>query len=80
MVHLVLDDGRQLWASPSHPTADGRLVGELQVGDLLDGGRVVQIERLLYGEVATYDILPASETGWYWANGVLVGSTLAGKR
>jgi hypothetical protein len=49
----------------------------LHVGDLLDGGRVVQIERLPYDQPATYDILPAGGTGWYWANGILVGSTLA---
>jgi hypothetical protein len=77
VVHLVLDDGRQLWASHGHPTADGRAVGELRAGDLLDGGLVVQIERLPYDQPATYDILPASRTGGYWANGILVGSTLA---
>ena len=25
---------------------------------------------------ATYDVLPSGETGFYWANGVLLGSTL----
>jgi hypothetical protein len=80
VVHLVLHDGRQLWASPSHPTADGRRVGELQVGDLLDGGRVILVERLPYNQPATYDILPAGGTGWYWANGILLASTLAAPR
>jgi hypothetical protein len=77
MVHIVLDDGRELWASPGHPTADGRRVGELSVGDVLDGGVVIRVERVSYGQPATYDALPAGETGWYWANGILVGSALA---
>src|SRR3989442_783087 len=25
----------------------------------------------------TYDLLPSGDTGFYWANGILVGSTLA---
>ena len=37
IVHMVLSDGRELWASPGHPTADGRKLGNLQVGDNLDG-------------------------------------------
>lgn len=76
MVYLVLDDGRQLQASPGHPTANGRSLGDLQIGDFLDGGRVIAIWRILYGQPATYDVLPAGETGVYWANDILLGSTL----
>jgi hypothetical protein len=76
MVHVVLDDGRGLWASPGHPTADGRAVGELNIGDLLDGGRIIRLERMAYYGDATYDVLPSGDTGWYWANGILMGSTL----
>jgi len=77
MVHLVLDDGRELWASPGHPTTTGRVVGDLQPGDLLDGARVVRVERVPYDQPATYDLLPSGGTGFYWANGILIGSTLA---
>ena len=77
IIHIVLRDGRELWASPGHPTADGRELTELQEGDLLDGARVSQIERLPYEGVATYDLLPSGDTGFYWANGILMGSTLA---
>ena len=28
MIHLVLTNGRELWVSPGHPTADGRTVSE----------------------------------------------------
>ena len=76
VVHLVLDDGRQLWVSPGHPTADGRRVGQLQVGSSLDGAALLSAERVTYTGHATYDLLPAGETGFYWANGILIASTL----
>ena len=41
VVHLILEDGRQLWVSPGHPTIDGSRVGNLRVGDVLDGSRVL---------------------------------------
>jgi len=77
IVHVVLSDGRQLWASPGHPTADGRRLGDLAIGDMLDGGRIVRLEHLRYGWPATYDLLPAGGTGHYWADGILLGSTVA---
>lgn len=76
IVHLVLDDGRELWVSPGHPTTDGVPVGELQTGDRLSGGVVLTIERVGYSGSATYDLLPDGETGWYWAKGILLASTL----
>ena len=77
MVHIVLSDGRELWASPGHPTADGRALGHLKVGDLLDSARVTRLELLTYDGFTTYDLLPAGDTGFYWADGILMGSTLA---
>jgi hypothetical protein len=77
VVHLVLDDGRQLWVSPGHPTSDGRRVGQLQVGDLLDGAQVLSASLVAYAGSATYDLLPAGDSGFYWANGILLGSTLS---
>ncbi len=76
VMHLALDDGRQLWASPGHPTSDGRALGQLRPGDRLDGGLVTLAALAPYRGPATYDILPAGETGFYWADGILVGSTL----
>jgi hypothetical protein len=76
VVHIVLADGREVRASAGHPLADGRPLGVLRAGDTLDGARVVSADRELYGEPATYDILPAGATGLYWANGVLLGSTI----
>jgi len=76
LVHLVLDDGREVWVSPGHPTPDGRQVGQLKVGDALDGTFIRSVERVPYTGYATYDLLPAGETGFYWANGILLASTL----
>jgi hypothetical protein len=76
MVHLVLEDGRELTVSPGHPTSDGRRVGELRTGDFLDGKRVIALELVPYAQAATYDLLPAGATGFYWADGTLLGSSL----
>jgi Hint domain len=75
-VHLILQDGRELWASPGHPTADGRLMGDLVVGGYLDGTLITKIEDIASNQPYTYDLLPAGDTGYYWANGILIGSTL----
>lgn len=74
-VHLVLDDGRELFASPGHPLADGRMLGELAIGDVIDGARVVSADRVASGP-ATYDILPSGATGAYVANGIPLRSTI----
>jgi hypothetical protein len=76
VVHLVLDDGREAWVSPGHPTSDGRLVGQLRAGDAYDGSSVVSAERVPYHGGRTFDLLPVGSTGLYWANGILLGSTL----
>ncbi len=76
MVHLVLGDGRELFASPGHPTMNGRTIGDLAPGDVYNGGSVAGTQRVPYSESATYDILPSGDTGLYWANGILVGSSL----
>jgi hypothetical protein len=76
VVHIVLEDGREVWVSPGHLTADGSTVGELQVGESLDGSLILSVQRVIYAGQATYDLLPGGETGFYWANGILLTSTL----
>jgi hypothetical protein len=76
VVYVLLDDGRELLVSPGHPTADGRTIGELRAGDMIDGSVIMSAERVLYTSYATYDLLPAGDTGFYWANGILIASTL----
>ncbi|MEK6719921.1 MAG: Hint domain-containing protein [Chloroflexota bacterium] len=77
VVHVVLDDGRELFISPGHPLLDGRTAGDLRTGDALDGGRVTTADLVAYGGGQTFDLLPSGPTGGYWAGGILVGSTLA---
>lgn len=77
MIHVILSDGREIWASAGHPTSDGRRLGDLETGHVLDGARIIQLKREPYDDAYTFDILPAGATGFYWANGILIGSTLA---
>jgi hypothetical protein len=76
VVHVRLQDGRELYASPGHPSGSGRPLGALAVGDTLDGSAVVVAQRVRYAGEATFDLLPSGPTGTYWANGVLLQSTL----
>lgn len=72
MVELRLDDGTLLEATPHHPTVDGRQLGDLKVGDELDGRTVVSTEIVPWPEEYKYDIVPDSDSGAYLANGVWV--------
>jgi len=76
VVHIRLSDGREIYASPGHPTIDNRTLGMLRTGDELDGAAVTTADLILYNGEFTYDLLPAGDTGNYWANGILLKSTL----
>jgi hypothetical protein len=75
VVVLVLEDGRVVRVSPGHPLLDGRRVADLRAGDRLDGATVASVAREPYAGF-THDVLPAGATGAYWANGVLLRSSL----
>jgi len=77
MIHLALEGGRTLVGSPGHPTADGRRFDELRSGDMLDGVTVMGVELRPYTGRFTHDILPLSDTGSYFVEGLRIGSTLA---
>ena len=77
MVELRLSNGRVLSISPSHPTADGRTFADLAKGDVLDGVVIDSVRRAPYTEAYTYDILPDSDSGSYFAGTVQIGTTLA---
>jgi hypothetical protein len=77
VVRATLTNGSVLEISAPHPTADGRRFGELRAGDQLGSLGVVEVAIVPYGHAFTYDILPASDSGTYFAEGALVGSTLA---
>lgn len=76
VVKITLDDGRTVTASPGHPSATGKSLGTYQPGDTLDGAVVISVEKISYEGGHTYDILPSGSTGLYWANGILLRSTL----
>jgi len=74
--HLILDDESELFVSHGHPTGDGRTIGDLIPGDIIDGARVVTTNEIPYHENFIYDILPSGETGFYCANSIILRSTL----
>lgn len=76
VVRVVLSDRRTVLVSPGHPTADGRHIGDLRAGDELDGAIIVSAEREPYDGGFTFDVRPAGPSGAYWANGVLLASTI----
>lgn len=77
VVRMELDNGRVLLASPEHPLPDGRSIGRLQTGDAVYGIRIMSAARVRYGAEFTYDVLPSGPTGYYWAEGVLLASTIS---
>jgi hypothetical protein len=78
VLRLRFATGRVLEISGMHPTADGRTVAAVRPGSELDGVMVVSVEQIPYEHGHTYDILPDSDTGTYFAGGVRMGSTLFG--
>jgi hypothetical protein len=79
VVEVALANGAVLRISPHHPTADGRLFADLVAGDRLGEVGVVAVKLVPYDAEATYDIQPNSTTGFYFAGGALVGSTIGGR-
>jgi hypothetical protein len=79
VVRVGLAGGRAVTASPGHPSAEGRALGDYHTSDTLDGALVITVEYVTYDGDATYDFLPDGATGLYWANGILLRSTLAAK-
>jgi Hint domain-containing protein len=78
VVRLALDDGRVLRASPGHPLADGRLLATIRASDTVDGATVLRANLEAYAGGWTFDLLTDSPSGGYIADGIPLGSTLAG--
>jgi hypothetical protein len=76
MLQLVLSDGRELVAAGAHPGVTGTYLRELQPGQPYDDATVVAASWVTSTAPATFDILPGGPTGTYWANDILIGSTL----
>ncbi len=73
---VVFAGGTVLVVSPGHPLPDGRTIGILKEGDMVDGRLVIKNGLIPYRHDFTYDILPDSVSGTYSADGITVGSTL----
>jgi len=76
VIRLVLADGRTVMASPGHPLADGRPIGDVRVGDLVDGSRVTGADLLPYTGGETFDLVASGPTGGYFAGGIPMLSTI----
>lgn len=76
VVVVTLADGRRVRVSAEHPLASDGVIGNVAVGGQLDGSLVIDRQLVAPTGGATWDILPAGDTGHYWANGVRLGSTL----
>lgn len=76
LLALRLTDGRVLRMAAAHPLPDGRSAGVLAAGDHLNGSRIVRRDAVEPSLGATFDILPDGPTGHYWAEGILLGSTI----
>jgi hypothetical protein len=77
LVRIALADGRAVEASWYHPTSTGQFIGELNPGDELDGSAVASVTVVPYFGRRTFDLLPIGPTGFYFAEGVLLGSSLS---
>ena len=67
-------------AAATPRSAEAIELADLRRGESLDGSTVVDTVTVHLNDGATYDVLPTGPTGDYWANGILVGSTLATTR
>ena len=76
VVRVVLADGRTVTASPGHPLADGRHLGDLRAGDLVDGSVVTSAALIPYLGPRTYDLVVSGPTGSYLVDGIALGSTI----
>ena len=75
-IRIQLSDGRSITASPGHSTPQGKALSSYKAGDVLDDATVVSLEYITTGDTATYDILPSGTAGEYWANDILLKSTI----
>lgn len=73
---LTLANGAAVEMSAGHPTVDGRVFADLRAGDVLGEIPIERAEEIPYEFAYTHDVLPDSDTGFYFVNGAAVGSTL----
>jgi len=80
VLRVRFDNGAVIEVSRGHPTADGRIFGDLHAGQRIGDVGIQSIAVLEYRHSYTWDILPDSDTGSYFAAGVRIGSTISSNR
>ncbi|MCP4440242.1 MAG: hypothetical protein GY810_14960 [Aureispira sp.] len=76
LIRVTLEDSTVLVVSEGHPLDDYWGVEYLANRIVYNGKKIEKVERLLMQIEQTWDLLPSSTTGVYWANGVCLGSTM----
>ena len=77
VIRVKLDNDVVLKMNLDHPIGPiGPKFRDLMVGHEIDGHSVVLFKLIPYKEKYIYDILPQSRSGTYYANGILIGSSL----
>ena len=77
VIRLRLADGRSVTASPGHPLADGRQLGTLGIGDIVDGSPITDLVSVPYTGGQTFDLVASGPTGIYFSDGIPLRTTLA---
>ncbi|HYN69015.1 MAG TPA: Hint domain-containing protein [Candidatus Eisenbacteria bacterium] len=77
VVRLSLADGRSVTASPGHLLADGRHLGDVRTGDIVDGSLVITASLVRYDGAETLDLIASGSSGGYYAGGIPLQSTLS---
>jgi hypothetical protein len=75
---LTFSNNKELILCPDQPTIKmGKRACELKINETYNGLKIKRIDIVsLKKATPAYDILPNSETGFYWINGILMGSGL----
>ncbi|MEO1450130.1 MAG: Kazal-type serine protease inhibitor domain-containing protein [Bacteroidota bacterium] len=76
LVHLTMNDGSSLMASPMHPIADGRLLGDIHPGDIIEGREVKTRTWRKTPSGFTMDLLPLGPTSVYRIGGYWYQTTM----
>ncbi|MDB4285859.1 hypothetical protein N9933_00995 [bacterium] len=76
LLSLKLKDGRELSVSALHPDANGIPLEQYSLGDTLAGSVIIHYELIPYEDTYTMDIYVDGPMNSYFANGILIGSTL----
>jgi len=76
VIRVTLADGRSVTASAGHPLVDGRRIGDLVVGEVVDGSPIADLEPIAYTAGETFDLVASGPTGAYLAGGIPLASTL----